>query len=171
MSEPCAAPSQPVTLRLSPACDLGEVRRAVLATHEFLKTQSWGQDDLMSFDLALVEACNNAVKYADDTGLQKNILLETICEEGQVEFRIHDHTPGFTWPEKIKLPPSESESGRGLYLIHELMDSVGYFRGPGENIMILRKARPAGANKSDASSGTKQGGSAEDTKVITDLVE
>src|SRR5580704_665828 len=115
------APSQPLTLRLSARCDAGEVRAAVQQIHRFLEKQGWSHDDLMSFDLALVEAGNNAVRYADEAGRAKPILIEAICGEGEVEFRVHDHTPGFEWPKKIELPEQESESGRGIYLIHKLM--------------------------------------------------
>ena len=160
-----AASSQPPTLRISPGCDAAEVRDAVQQVHTFLKEQGWPEDDLMSFDLALVEAGNNAVRYADAAGQKQPILIETICEGKQVEFRIHDHTQGFEWPKKIELPPPESERGRGIYLIHKLMDWAGYFCGPGENILIMRKARAAGAWKRASARP------AEDERAISDMVE
>lgn len=164
-----SASSQPVTLRLSPGCDAGEVRAAVQEIHRFLEKQGWGNEDLMSFDLALVEAANNAVRYAEEEGRKQPVLLETICEEGQVEFRVHDHTPGFEWPKTIELPAQESESGRGIYLINKLMDWAGYFRGPGENILAMRKARPAGATKKPSPANATP--RAEDERVIGDMVE
>jgi serine phosphatase RsbU (regulator of sigma subunit)/anti-sigma regulatory factor (Ser/Thr protein kinase) len=141
MSETSAAFSRPGILRLALECDLPAVRSAALAVHGFLAEQDWTPDELMAFDLALVEACNNAVRYADDAGRQQPIGLEVISEAGQVEFRVHDHTPGFDWPREIHLPAPENEGGRGLYLITSLMDSVGYFRGRSENILVMRKAR------------------------------
>jgi serine phosphatase RsbU (regulator of sigma subunit)/anti-sigma regulatory factor (Ser/Thr protein kinase) len=156
-------------LRLSPGCDAGEVRAAVQQLHLFLKEQGWDDDDLMSFDLALVEAGNNAVRYADDAGRKQPILVEAICEEKQLEFRVHDHTAGFEWPRKIELPPPDSESGRGIYLIHKLMDWVGYFRGPGENILIMRKARTAPVKR--AGSGATAPSPAEQERAISELVE
>src|SRR5580704_14507089 len=164
------APSQPLTLRLSARCDAGEVRAAVQQIHRFLEKQGWSNDDLMSFDLALVEAGNNAVRYAEGEGRAKPILLEMICEEDRVEFRVHDNTPGFEWPKTIELPAQESESGRGIYLINKLMDWAGYFRGTGENILIMRKRRPAAlAKKSGA--GNVAAAWVEDEHVINDMVE
>ncbi len=166
---------QPIVLKLSARCDLGEARTAVQTIHDFLAEQGWGEDDLISFDLALVEACNNAVKYAGEAGRRQPIVVETICEAIQVEFRVHDHTPGFVWPEKIKLPDPESESGRGLYLITTLMDHAGYFRGQGENMLIMRKSRPrqgtgiALAQARDAEDPARK--LAGNERVISDLVE
>ena len=166
MTGPAASP-QPPTLRLSPRCDAAEVREAAQQVHRFLKDQGFTEDELMSFDLALVEAGNNAVRYADEAGQKQPILIEAVCEEKQVEFRVHDHTQGFEWPKKIELPPPESERGRGIYLIHKLMDWVGYFRGPGENILIMRKARPASTLIRAERSTTP----AEDERAMSDMVE
>ena len=141
-----AARSRPVTLKVSFACDLHEVRLAVEAIHDFLAKHGWSADDLMSFDLALVEGCNNAVKYCRGAKRALPIELEASSEASHVEFRVHDHTPGFDWPKKIELPPPDSESGRGLYLINEIMDEADYLRGQHENILIMRRARNAGGN-------------------------
>ena len=135
--------ARPVTLRRTLACDLAGVRPAVQTVRGFLAEQGWGEGDLMSFDLALAEACNNAIEYTVGAGRDQPITVEVLSDASHVEFRIHDHTPGFDWPETIKLPPTDSESGRGLWLIASLMNYAGYFRGRGENILVLRKSRPS----------------------------
>ena len=73
------ASSRPVTLRLSLGCDLREVRGAVQTVRGFVAEQGWDADDLTSFELALVEACNNAVKYAGEAGRKQPILLEAMA--------------------------------------------------------------------------------------------
>ncbi len=175
MPDQPAAPSRPSVLRLSPACDLGEVRVAVQTAHGFLAREGWSDDDLTSFDLALVEACNNAVKYSGPSGRNQPVGLEIISEPGGVEFRIHDHTPGFDWPEKVKLPPPDSERGRGLYLITTLMDSARYYRGRDGNLLIMRKSRlvaaqskPTVATEAAANPDRRL---AEDERVIGEMVE
>ncbi len=170
-----AASSRPATLRLALACDLGAVRSAVTSIHHFLDEQGCPAEQLMSFDLALIEACNNAIKYVGDEGAGQPIELEAICDAAQVEFRVHDHTPGFEWPRKFELPGNESETGRGLYLIHSLMDYAGYFRGRHANILIMRKARsgapakvPPAPPRTPDTSAFKL---AENERVISDMVE
>jgi serine phosphatase RsbU (regulator of sigma subunit)/anti-sigma regulatory factor (Ser/Thr protein kinase) len=175
MSGNSAASSRPLSLRLSLGCDLDEVRIAVQTVHGFLAELGWAENDLMSIDLALVEACNNAVKYTDDTGRNQPVEMEAIADAGHVEFRVHDHTPGFEWPKKFELPDPLSESGRGLYLIHSLMDYAGYFRGRGENILIMRKARlgrnalPVAASADSLAGYARK--LAENERLINDMVE
>jgi serine phosphatase RsbU (regulator of sigma subunit)/anti-sigma regulatory factor (Ser/Thr protein kinase) len=175
MSGISAASARPINLKLSLPCDLAEVRAAVQAVHAFLLEQGWNANDLMSFDLALVEACNNAVKYAGPAGRSQTIGLETISEPAQVEFRIHDHTPGFEWPARIELPDPESECGRGLFLITSLMDYATYFRGQGENILVMRKARPPAEGMAVASGPESLENYArklvENERVIGEMVE
>jgi anti-sigma regulatory factor (Ser/Thr protein kinase) len=43
--------------------DLAEVRRAAETVRKFLKQQSCADADVMDCELALVEACNNAIQY------------------------------------------------------------------------------------------------------------
>jgi serine phosphatase RsbU (regulator of sigma subunit)/anti-sigma regulatory factor (Ser/Thr protein kinase) len=139
--------SRPATLRIAFPCELSHVREASQTVHRFLAEQGCGEEILTACDLAIVEACNNAVKYAPPSARSRPIGLEILCGTEQLEVRVTDHTEGFKWPEKIELPPPESESGRGLFLIQSLMDSASYLRGTGENILILRKARLATAAK------------------------
>jgi anti-sigma regulatory factor (Ser/Thr protein kinase) len=148
MSEISGA-SRPAVLRFALPCDLKQIRQAVQTVHQFLDEQGCDEQSLSACDLALVEACNNAIKYAQETYGETPVLVEVLCSEDLIEVRITDHTPGFDWPKRVELPDPESESGRGLYLIQTLMDSAAYFRGVGENILVLRKSCPiAGTNGS-----------------------
>ena len=144
MSEISGA-TRPAVLRLALPCDLNQVRHAAQTVHQFLVEQRCDEQVLSACDLALVEACNNAIKYALDTAQDVPVMVEVICVEGLIELRVTDHTPGFNLPKKVELPSADSESGRGLYLIQTLMDGANYFRGQGENILVLRKSCPAAA--------------------------
>jgi anti-sigma regulatory factor (Ser/Thr protein kinase) len=140
MSEPSGT-SQPAALRLVLACEFAESRRAAQAVRAFLALQGCGDGDLMDCELALVEAVNNAIKYASEAGRQQPVLVEARCDAEMIELEVKDHTPGFDWPEKVELPDQETEHGRGLYLIQTLMDSAQYTRIDGENSLRLRKQR------------------------------
>ena len=69
--------------------------------------------------------------------------LERWERQVPIELRVNDHTPGFDWPQKIKLPVDQSERGRGLYLIRKIMDSASYLRGRGQNSLVMCKRRSA----------------------------
>jgi anti-sigma regulatory factor (Ser/Thr protein kinase) len=145
--------SRPAVLRFALACDLKQVRHAAQTVHRFLTEQRCDERDLTACDLALVEACNNAIKYSLETARGIPVEVEVICGEETIELRVTDHTPGFDWPKKVQLPAPDSESGRGLYLIQTLMDSANYFRGNGENILVLRKTcTTAATNETNAPS-------------------
>ncbi len=157
--------SRPAALRFELPCELGQVRHAAQTVHRFLAEQGCDDQVLSACDLALVEACNNAVKYAPESSRSEPVLVEATSGNGFVELRVTDHTSGFEWPKKIELPDPESESGRGLYLIQSLMDNVNYLRGQNHNTLVLRKSRPSVPESS--SSATPM----DNDRLITGLLE
>ena len=54
-----------ITLRLEMACELAAVRTATLAVRDWLAEKGLPEMELGGWELALAEAANNAVKYAD----------------------------------------------------------------------------------------------------------
>jgi serine phosphatase RsbU (regulator of sigma subunit)/anti-sigma regulatory factor (Ser/Thr protein kinase) len=141
-AEAAAGPAQ-TAIRMELESDLGAVRLGVERVLEFLRLDGLGEDLLSACELALVEACNNAVEHAVPQGDPGSIALEVVCGADVIAFRVEDHTQGFTWPESPELPPDDAEHGRGLFLIHSLMDSVEYLRGRTHNMLVMRKARGA----------------------------
>jgi anti-sigma regulatory factor (Ser/Thr protein kinase) len=125
------------------ACDLEKVRDAADAARRFLTEQGCWAADVLDCELALVEACNNAIQYASPENREKPVMVEVSCAPSAIELRVSDHTPGFDWPEQVSLPDADREHGRGLYLIQSVMDSVQYLRSPGKNTLVLRRRRTA----------------------------
>jgi len=128
-------------LRLSAACSLAEVPHVAQAAHRFLAEEGCAETEIMDCEIALVEACNNAVQYAAATARGLPLGLEISCRKTEIELRVTDHTPGFDWPKAATLPDSDREHGRGLYLISSLMDEAQYLRKRGENVLVLRRRR------------------------------
>jgi len=121
-------------------CDLARVRPIVVAARDFLANQGFEGDDLLACELALVEACNNAIRYAPAPRRHLPIEIQLFCEASQLEMHVVDHTNGFDWPARVELPSPEQENGRGLFIIQSTMDQALYLRGTGENQLVLRKA-------------------------------
>jgi len=134
-------PTQGAALRLALACDFEEVRRTADTVRTFLTGQGCSSADVMDCDLALVEACNNAIEYAPAAARKQAILLEAVCRPEEIELRITDHTAGFDLPRSPALPNPDCETGRGLFLIQKLMHQVDYVRGHEGNTLTLRKRR------------------------------
>ena len=136
--------SSPAVLRLLMRCDLGQVRGVAKAAHDFLVSEGCGERELSDCELALVEACNNAIVHASKVAKEKPVLIEILCERKEIELRVTDQTKGFDWPEKATLPKAESVRGRGVFLMQSLMDYTNYFRSEHGNILVLRKRRKGG---------------------------
>ncbi len=124
-------------LQLSLPCNLEKVRSLSRIILEFLEVEGVMEADRKACELALVEACNNAVLYAPGEARHLPIEVEVSCHGTWIELRVQDHTSGFEWPEHIDLPSAESESGRGLFIIQSMMDEVQY--DPLQNRLLMQK--------------------------------
>ena len=136
-------PRHRVGLRLELACNLMAVRPAVARALEFLRDQGADPEELSACELALVEACNNAVEHATAPGAALPVVIEVLCGAEALELRVEDHTKGFKLPPVPRLPPDDSEHGRGLFLIHSVMTTAEYYQGQMGNCLVLRKVRSA----------------------------
>src|SRR5882724_6498006 len=121
-------------------CELERVRPIVIAARDFLASEFLENDDLFACESALVEACNNAIRYAPVSRRHLPIEIQLFCEGSRLEMHVVDHTNGFDWPKWIELPSPEQENGRGLFIMQSVMDEVLYLRGTIENRLVLRKA-------------------------------
>jgi serine phosphatase RsbU (regulator of sigma subunit)/anti-sigma regulatory factor (Ser/Thr protein kinase) len=160
------------SLRLSLECDLGAVRPMTGVIREFLREQGATGEEIQASELAIAEACNNAIKYVTNGAHQRDIGVEVLFGKQLLELRVKDNTAGFEWPEKVDLPDFTAENGRGIYLIHSLMDRVSYFRGRGENCLVMRKNRAENANgTANLSAVESERRLNESEKIIRDMAE
>ena len=141
MSEPRGKSSTCTQFRYALPCDLAEVPSARQAVRRFLNEQGLHEEELAACELALAEACNNAIQNVRHDGSVRPIEITILCTSSKVEISVNDHTPGFDWPEQIELPSAESERGRGLFFIHSFMDTARYYRGRNENSLVMSKMR------------------------------
>src|SRR5262245_52666455 len=126
-----------VALSLSLACQVEAIRPAARRVVDFLKDQHLSAQEIQACELAVVEACNNAVRYARPETTGESVTIEISCGRERVELRVEDHTPGFEFPQAIALPEPEQESGRGLFLIRSVMDKADYLRGTKGNCLVM----------------------------------
>ena len=139
MTPPTATPAS--TLVFTATCDAGSIRSACEGVRRFLAQHGVGEDELGQWELILMEAGVNAVRYCPAASQSLPVRLEVLVTETVVEVRVTDHTPGFDLPETVELPPPDSEHGRGLFLIKSLTTEAEYLRGRKENCFVLRKRR------------------------------
>lgn len=128
-----------IALRLEPECTFAAVREAAHAVREWLAARGLPESDLEAWELALVEAGNNAVEHAPEARRSLPVGIEVSWGGTDVEARVTDHTGGFDLPEQTGLPDAENEGSRGLFLIRTLTDHAEYLRGRDANTLVLRK--------------------------------
>jgi serine phosphatase RsbU (regulator of sigma subunit)/anti-sigma regulatory factor (Ser/Thr protein kinase) len=138
-------PKADVLFRVEMPCELEAVRPAVASARTHLAANGLSEETVAACELALVEACNNAILYATQAARSKPVEIQACSGKAGIELQVIDHTAGFDLPEASKLPAPESEHGRGLFIIQSLMDEVVYLRGRAENRLLLRKRLEAGA--------------------------
>lgn len=157
------------SLRLESPCEFSAVRSATLQVRDWLAEKGLSEAELGGWELALVEAANNAVKYVPAEKRNLPVVIEISAGERDVEARITDHTAGFEWPEEIDLPDVESENGRGLFLIKSLTDNVAYLRNSHQNVMVLQRARAKVEKELVPDSGRLQAKLAEAEAALNDM--
>jgi serine/threonine-protein kinase RsbW len=85
--------------------------------------------------LGLQEALVNAAKHGNNLDPRKQVIVRFCFEEGAYWWIISDEGPGFQPPDRSRqeqavdlLPQAESESGRGMFLLHQIFDRVVWNR-------------------------------------------
>jgi serine/threonine-protein kinase RsbW len=114
--------------------------------------ESCGMDEMERFhvELCIVEAATNVVLHAYEGAPGRRVTLLVTVGADVLQFRLRDD--GKPIPEERRgRPPDPEETedallregGRGLYLIHRLMDRVSYTAGPPTNELVMEKGIPA----------------------------
>ena len=135
------SPSISPCLRLAVPCDLRAARQLAKDASRFLAGQGVSSQEQAEWELVLTEAAANAVQNTEAERSIHPIELLLMVHSEEVECHLVDHTLGFSLPSCVELPDDLSESGRGLYVIRSLVDSMDYLLGTESNRMVLVRRR------------------------------
>jgi serine/threonine-protein kinase RsbW len=129
--------------------DLAEVQKASAKVLLVLKPLGLSEAFLFDIRLCLEEALINAMKYGNKLCKEVPVRLEIECDEAELRIRIEDQGEGF----KLKTLKSCTEEeniwkfgGRGIYLIHQLMDKVAYNEKGNSLLMVKQLRNPLAAS-------------------------
>lgn len=91
-------------------------------------------------NLVLTEAMSNAIKYGNPDNREETVHILINISDKELSIRIYDYGQGFDI-NKIPSPDFDAleESGRGIFLIKTLMDSVQYRKLSNGNILEMVK--------------------------------
>jgi anti-sigma regulatory factor (Ser/Thr protein kinase) len=140
---------------LMPFCSTCELNLVIPATPASIPTVSegvrqllvgkgWSDDELMKVELALDEALANAIRHGcqNDPTKQVQCVVSTDAA-GELVIVVRDPGPGFDVakvPNPLQGANLLKPSGRGVFLINELMDKVEFADGGREVVMQKRRA-------------------------------
>ena len=105
-------------------CLIGHIGENIART---LRNYS-GDREKLAFDLNLVltEAMANAIQHANEGDPAKEVHIEISTVSQRLIIKVFDFGPGFDVEQYIKPRHPLEENGRGIYLIHTIMDEISY---------------------------------------------
>ncbi len=109
---------------------------------ELLTNKGWPEDEVMKVELALQEGLANAIRHGCKNDPTKKVQCSvTFDTAGEVVIVIRDPGPGFNVeavPNPLVGDNVLKASGRGVFLINELMDTVE-FSEEGRRVMMRKR--------------------------------
>jgi anti-sigma regulatory factor (Ser/Thr protein kinase) len=112
---------------------------------QMLRSKGWRDDDVIGVELAVREALTNAIRHGCKEDPSKQVqCLVSYGDPQEIVIVIRDPGPGFdttALPDPLAPQNIFKASGRGVYLINQVMDSVGF--GDGGRQVEMRKRRDA----------------------------
>ncbi|MEZ5292768.1 MAG: ATP-binding protein [Vicinamibacterales bacterium] len=140
---------------LLPFCSTCELNLVIPATpasipavseglRQLLHGKGWTDEELMPVELALDEALANAIRHGCKNDPTKQVqCVVTTDAAGELVIVVRDPGPGFDHS-SVPNPLDEANllkpSGRGVFLINQLMDRVEFADGGREVVMQKRRA-------------------------------
>ena len=146
-------------LTLSIESDLHDVSLVAVSINAVCRQLGLDEAAAHEAELCVVEATTNAVRHAYQCEPGHIVNIEVLEVGTQLHFEISDHGTPMPAPQVQRLihgdPTSEanpitratlSESGRGLQIIHDLMDEITYSSTNGTNRLTMKKSLPSTSN-------------------------
>ena len=126
--------------------ELTNVQKASEDVLSFLKPLSLGDAALFDIRLCLEEALINAMKYGNRLRPDLHVELDVEASSQEVRLTVQDQGSGFDVKELANCTQGENlfrNHGRGVYLIHQLMDEVRY-NEKGNRLVMVKSIKKAG---------------------------
>jgi serine/threonine-protein kinase RsbW len=134
-----------VALDVEIPSDVKYIEKVVeLATQQCRELDLPPQKCSLNVPVALSEALSNAILRGNRNGKNKRVRLRAVIKDDSVVFEVTDEGKDFDM-EKARVEPTAEnvtrEEGRGLFLMHRLMDRVEhmYKRGNTVRLTLLRE--------------------------------
>jgi len=126
--------------------DTALMQKVTGGVNELLASRQWLEKEIAEVDLALQEALANAIRHGCKNDPSKKVqCCVTFDATGELVVVVRDPGPGFD-PAAVPNPLEGDNlfrgSGRGVFLINQLMDTAEYAEG-GRKVLMTK--RPSGS--------------------------
>jgi serine/threonine-protein kinase RsbW len=100
-----------------------------------------GDREKLAYELNLVltEAMTNAIQHANEGDPTKEVHIEIAIADQRLTIRVYDSGQGFDIRKFAEPCQPLDEHGRGIYLIHSIMDEVAYLPHAGGHVLTMSK--------------------------------
>jgi len=100
-----------------------------------------GDREKLAYDLNLVltEAMANAIQHANEGDPAKEVHIEISIIAKQLIIKVFDFGQGFDIKQFVEPRHPLEEHGRGIYLIHTIMDSISYIPTEKGHVLQMKK--------------------------------
>jgi serine/threonine-protein kinase RsbW len=110
---------------------------------QVLLDKKWPEERIMQVELALQEALANAIRHGCKGDASREVQCVVNCDsDGEVVIVVRDPGAGFdaaTVPDPLAGENVLKSSGRGVFLINQLMDEVA-FKDGGREVQMRKKS-------------------------------
>lgn len=96
---------------------------------DICQSQGVDEDNYGNILIAVTEAVNNAIQHGNANDTTKNVRLDVLFNEGEIQFKILDEGLGFDYknlPDPTAPENIERENGRGIFLMQALSDKIEF---------------------------------------------
>lgn len=136
-------PKQKKTMECELSSRLDELQCADNLTEVVARNMALNSDQKNNLAIAVTEAVGNAIVHGNKKNPHKKVHLKFETGNDQIVITVRDEGEGFD-PESIQNPllPENlmKESGRGIFILSELMDAVDYqFSRQGTTLKMVMK--------------------------------
>jgi serine/threonine-protein kinase RsbW len=126
--------------------DLKNIAPLIIRVAEAVSELSGSQDEAFKVKLAVEEAVSNAMLHGNSLDRAKAVEVCVRANDREIFIDVHDEGAGFDY-ERVPDPTSGERlnhpSGRGIYLMRNLMDEVQFYdAGRGVKLMKRYSRRP-----------------------------
>ena len=124
--------------------ETSEIARLAVFVEDLSEELNLPKDLALNLNLVLEEAVSNVIFYAYPDKRGQEILLTASMVDNALCFELKDYGKEFDPTEvpqaDITLSAEEREiGGLGVFLVHQIMDTVEYRRTDGANILTMKK--------------------------------